>query len=378
MTDQKPLLSVILPCRNEEQALPFCLAQIKEVFKNHNLTGEIIVSDSSADKSSEIAKEFGAVLVKHDKVGYGIAYLEGFKLAQGKYLFLADADGTYDFNEIPKFLDCLRQGYDLVIGNRFAGKMEKGAMPWSHRYLGNPVLSAIFRKFFKAKIIDVHCGLRAITKEALVKLNLKTTGMEFASEMMVKAAKRKLKIKELPIDYFARRGKSKLKPLADAWRHLRFMLLYSPFFLFFLPGAILFILGLALLLLLSLKNIEIVGLKLQYHWLLAASLLTITGYQLIIFALFAKTYAITHLGEEDKFINKLHRHINIESGILAGLVFGLIGGLVYLSMFWQWLHSGFGELSNISESIFALTFIIIGIQTIFSAFILSILGIKEE
>lgn len=374
----QPKLSVILPCRNEEKALGQCLKDIKAVLAANQINGEIIVSDSSTDQSPQIAKQFGVILVKHDKIGYGTACLEGFKAAQGQYLFLADADGSYDFTEIPKFLKELKSGYNLVIGNRFAGKMEKGAMPWANRYLGNPILSGMFRLFFRTKIIDVHCGMRAINQEALAKFNLQTTGMEFASEMVVKAARKGLKIKELPINYYRRQGNSKLKPLVDAWRHLRFMLLYSPLFLFFLPGVVLFILGLIPLFLLNFFEITIFGFRLQYHWLFLASLLTIAGYQLIIFALFAKTYAITNLGESSSSISWLHHHINIETGILAGFLIGLLGGIIYLFIFWQWLQSNFGGLNYLKESIIALTLIIIGIQTVFSSFMLSILGIKEK
>jgi len=233
--NNEPEISVILPCRNEEQALPFCLKQIKETIKKNNLSAEIIVSDSSTDKSPEIANRENLVLVKHDKEGYGMAYLEAFKIAKGKYIFMADADGTYDFGEIPNFIRYLKEGYDLVLGNRFAGEIEKGAMPLQNKYLGNPILSGILRFFFKTKIKDSQSGMRAITKKALQKLNLQTAGMEFASETIIKALKNNLKIKEIPINYYKRKGLSKLRPFSDAWKHIRFMLLYSPLFLFFIP-----------------------------------------------------------------------------------------------------------------------------------------------
>lgn len=220
-------LSIILPCRNEELALPLCLKEIKETLKKHKINAEIIVSDSSIDNSPEIAKQFHTKLIKHNKKGYGIAYLEAFKHAKGQYYFLADCDGSYEFSEIPKFLNLLEQGNDLVIGNRFQGNIQKNAMPLSHKYLGNPILSWLFRILFNSKIKDTHCGMRAISKKALDKLQLKSTGMEFASEMLIKAEENHLIIKEVPINYRTRRGESKLKSISDGLRHLKLMLSYK-------------------------------------------------------------------------------------------------------------------------------------------------------
>lgn len=370
-------LSIILPCRNEEQALPNCLEQIKSVIKKHKINAEIIVSDSSIDKSPEIAKKHRVRLVKHDKEGYGIAYLEGFKQAKGKYIFMADADCTYDFNEIPVFLKDLRQGYDFVIGNRFARKMNKEVMSFSHRYIGNPILSGILRFFFGTTIKDSHCGMRAISRKALDKLNLRTTGMEFASEMIIKAIKNKLKIKEIPIKYYKRKGQTKLKTVSDGWRHLRFMLLYSPLFLFFIPGLILFLIGFETMLWLYFGSPQILGIKLFHHPMFFSALLIIIGYQLIIFALFTKTYSITHLGEEP-VIDRLYKLITIERASLIGIIIAGLGAVIYLWIFFKWLNTGFGELNEIKNSIVALTLLTLGIQTIFSSFMLSILGIKEK
>ena len=338
-------ISIILPCQNEAEALPFCLKQIKKTINENNLSAEIIVSDSSTDKSPEIARSEGAMLVKHDKDGYGIAYLEAFKIAKGKYIFMADADGTYDFKEIPNFLKYLRQDYDFVIGDRFSGKMEKGAMPYSHK-LGNPLLSGALRLFFGTAIKDSHCGMRAISKKSLKILNLQTTGMEFASEMVIKSLKNNLKIKELPINYSKRMGASKLKPMADSWKHMRFMLLYSPLFLFFIPGFFMIVLGSAVYF---------------FNALFFSSLLIISGYQLIIFSMFAKTYSITHLKEESASMNKIYKYLTIERASIFGIIIVLLGIL----------------MGN-KNSIIALTLITMGIQTIFSSFMLSILSIKEK
>jgi len=346
MKNERPEISIILPCRNEQEALPFCLAQIKKTIKENNLSAEIIVSDSSTDKSPEIARSDPAViLLKHDEEGYGAAYLEAFKIAGGKYIFMADADGTYEFSEIPRFIKFLKNDYDFAIGNRFAGKMERNSMPFLHR-LGNPLLSGILRLFFGTKISDSHCGMRAIKKSAIKVLNLQTTGMEFASEMVIKAIKNGLKIKELPINYKKRIGCSKLKPMADSWKHMRFMLLYSPLFLFFIPGIFLMSLGAELYLL-------------SHPFF--SSLLIIAGYQLVIFSVFAKTYAIIHLKEKSKFMDKIYRYLTIERASVLGILVILIGAIFYFP-----------------APIIALTLAIAGIQTIFSSFMLSILSIKEE
>jgi len=374
---KNPELSIILPCRNEEKALPDCLSKIKSVIKKHKINAEIIVSDSSIDESPEIARKHKARLVKHDKEGYGIAYLEGFKAARGDYIFMADADCTYDFNEIPNFLKYLREGYEFVIGNRFAYKMHKGAMTWTHKYIGNPVLSWILRLFFGTTVSDSHCGMRAISREALDKLNLRTIGMEFASEMIVKAVKNNLKIKQLPIEYYVRVGKTKLNTVNDGWRHLRFMLLYSPLFLFFIPGLVMFFIGIETMLWFYFGSPEILGLKLFFHPMFLSALLIIVGYQLIIFSFFAKTYAITHLRDENVFIEKLYKFITIEKASFLGIVITFLGGIIYLWIFFRWINTGFGELDEIKNSIVALTLLTVGIQTVFSSFMLSILGIKE-
>jgi len=380
----KPEISIILPCKNEQRALPYCLKQIKQVIQKYKINTEIIISDSSIDNSPKIVKAFiknnlnlNIRLIKHNKQGYGNAYLEAFKYSKTKYLFLADCDGTYDFNEIPSFLKQLKQGYDFVIGNRFAYKLKKNTMPWSHKYIGNPILSSLLKLFFKTSIKDSHCGMRAITKQALDKLNLQTTGMEFASEMIIKALKNNLKIKQLPIYYKKRIGNSKLNPFADAWRHLRFMLLYSPLFLFFIPGLIFFLIGFETMLWFYFSSSQILGIKFYFHPMFISSLLTITGYQIIFFSLFAKTYAIIHLNEKSPFEN-FYKFLTIEKASIIGIIFILFGTIIYLTILIKWIKSGFGSLNQVKNSILALTLIIIGMQTIFSSFMLSILGIKEK
>ena len=376
--NKNPELSIILPCLNEAQALGLCLAKIKKVIEKNNLDAEIIVVDNgSTDNSCEIAIERQANLIHEKERGYGAAYLKGFETAKGKYLFLADSDGSYDFNEIPRFVEQLREGCDFVIGNRFKGKIEKGAMSWPRRYIGNPTLSGVLRLFFKAKIYDAHCGMRALTKSSIKILNLRTSGMEFASEMVIKAIKNGLKIKELPINYYKRIGKSKLKSFADGWRHLRFMLLYSPLYLFFIPGFLLFLFGAASMFWLYFGSPEILGMRFQYHPMFPSALLVIIGYQLIIFSLFAKTYAITHLKDKPIF-DRFYKYIAIEKAGTAGILMGVLGLSIYIIILLKWINSGFGELKEVKNSILALTLIAVGTQTIFSSFMLSILGIKEK
>jgi len=376
-TKNTPEISIILPCRNEEAALGYCLKQIREVIKKHRMRAEIIVSDSSSDDSPNIARGHGAQLIRHNKEGYGIACLEGFSYAKGKYIFMADADGTYDFNEIPGFVTHLKNGYDLVLGNRTGGKIFPGAMPWHHRHFGNPMLSYFLRLCFRTKIHDPQTGMRAIKRESLDRLNLRARGMEFASEMLVKSFKNNLKIKEIPIHYYPRIGESKLRSFRDGWRHLRFMLLYSPFYLFFLPGLILFLLGFISLTLFYLTDPEILGIVLYFHPMFLSSLLLIVGYQAMIFALFAKIYTVNHLGEKSLFMVKFLRLFTLEKASFGGGLLVLSGLAIAVLIFSNWIKSGFASLEEAPNFILSLTLLVLGIQTIFSAFMMSILGIKK-
>ena len=375
----KPELSIVLPCRNEEKAIGFCIHSIKKVLKEHNIQGEIIVSDSSIDNSPVIARKLGAQVIKHNKKGYGIACLEGCKAAKGSYIILADADGTYDFNNIPKFLHYLYTGYDFVIGNRFKGSIQKGAMPFLHRYIGNPLLSGLLKLFFNAKINDAHCGMRAITKKALDKLNLKTTGMEFASEMVLKAVQEKLRIKEIPINYHKRKEKSKLNSFSDGWRHLRFMLMYAPNYLFILPGISLILLGTMIMTLLLMGPIKINDFTLYTHPMIIGSFLTIVGYQIVNLGVYARTYAIsTGLKKKDTFVDLLAKYITFESGVMLGAIIILISLILGLHILLGWISEGFPALSKINNLIVILTLGVIGVQTLFSSFFLSIMLIEKK
>ncbi|MBI2667486.1 glycosyltransferase family 2 protein [Candidatus Woesearchaeota archaeon] len=371
------LVSVVLPCRNEEETIGRCIKTIKEVFKRDKIEGEIIVSDSSTDKSYEIAKSLGVRVIKHNKIGYGNAYIEAFKHTKGKYVVMGDSDETYNFYDIPKFLKELRN-YDLVIGDRFNGLIHKNAMDPLHRYLGNPLLGYTLRHFFKINVQDPHSGFRAIKKEKLDRLNLKANGMEFASEMIIKAHKNGLKIKEIPINYYPRKGRSKLNPFRDGWRHLRLMLLYSPDYLFLVPGLLLFLFGSIFTSALLFGPINLFGIILDIHPMILSSLLTILGYQIILLGLYAKTYAVIHLKEKDELVNLINKYINLERGSLVGLLIISIGVIMGIKIFYIWSRTNFGALDQIRPAIFILTLIVIGIQTIFSSFLLSILGLEQE
>lgn len=377
-------VSIIIPCLNEEKGIVFCLEEVIGTIKKNNLDAEIIVIDNnSTDGTARIVSDYqkkfaNLVLVEEETEGYGSAYLKGFSVSNGKYIFMADGDGTYDFSLIPDFVAKLKNGFDLVVGNRFATANIKKAMPWHHRIIGNPFLSFLVRVFFGAKIKDVHCGMRAITREAFEAIDLNTTGMEFASEMVIKVAKRGLKIGEIDIAYRKRFGESKLRSFSDGWRHLRFILLYSPLLLFLLPGLIIGGLGLAGLIIFYFGNPNLFGLNFYIHPMFVFSVMIILGYQLIAFAGFSKIYAISHLGDRHALIESLFKRITIERAGILGLLIILSGVAIYLFILAKWLISDFGQLNEIKNSIVALTMLVVGVQTLFSAFMFSTLGIKSK
>ncbi|MBN2854325.1 glycosyltransferase family 2 protein [Patescibacteria group bacterium] len=381
--NKKPVLTIILPCLNEENSISFCLDQIYSL-RNKLPSFELIVVDNDSDDNSyQIIKNksfsFSEIkLIKEAKRGYGSAYQAGFALAQGSYVFMTDADGSYDFFEIVNFIKELDNGADLVMGNRFSGGMKKGSMPFLHRYFGNPILSYLVRLFFKVKIKDVHCGSRAITLESYKKLKLQTSGMEFASEMIIKASRNKLKIKELAISYNPRLGASKLNSFRDGWRHLRFILLYSPLLLFLLPGLIFFITGLSLMFLFYFFDPSFFGLKFDFHPFFIFSALTLIGYQLIIFAAFSKVYAINHLGDKDLRIEKMFKKLTIEKIAPLGILVALIALTIFIFIFLNWIRNDAGLFNQVKNSLVALTLMVIGVETFFSSFIFSIIGIEKK
>jgi glycosyltransferase involved in cell wall biosynthesis len=379
MTDQSPLISVILPCLNEEKTIELCIKKIKKAFDDQQITFEIIVCDNgSTDRSASIAKELGAIVVHEPKRGYGSAYITGLNQAQGQFLLMGDADDTYDFLEIPKFIDALSQGYDFVIGNRFKGNIHQRAMPWMNRYIGNPILSGLCRIFFHTTIADFHCGLRGMTREAYTKLNLKCLGMEFATEMIVEALQKNLRIKEIPIDYHPRLGQSKLSPALDAWRHMRFMLLFCPTWLYLIPGSMALLIGTALMIKSMTGPFYFLGHQWDFHVTVFAALLTIAGYQVLHLGLFAKTFAMQQgYLNHDRPMSFLFKNFTLETGLLIGLILFTVGLGINLSIFVEWWQLSFGSLFRIREAILAMTMMVIGIQTIFSSFFLSLLLMKR-
>ena len=366
-------VSVILPTMNEEAAVAKIIHQIKETLDQIGTSYEIIVVDKSNDKTPEIARNLGAKVIRQKRKGYGDAYLEGFKVAKGKYIVMMDADGSYDPREIPRFLEMLRKGkIDFVVGTRLKGEIKPGAMLWLHRYIGNPLLTKALNFFFKMGISDAHCGFRAIKREALQKLPLKCRGMEFASEMVIEAAKAGLRIGEVPITYYPRIGESKLHSFKDGWRHLRLMLLYSPSYLFLLPGLFLILIGFGLLTYTYNTN------PLRMHTMILGSLLTIVGFQVINFGISGKIYAVKEgLDRPDRITKFFMRYSILEEGLVLGRILFIVGLVLGVRIFLKWRVAGYGELFEIRSAIIVLTLIALSIQLIFFSFFISSLMLKE-
>jgi glycosyltransferase involved in cell wall biosynthesis len=373
-----PQISVVIPCLDEEAAVGAVVDQAWEGIDRSGRSGEVIVVDNgSTDDSAEIAARHGATVVYEPRRGYGRAYLTGIAQARGDYLVMADADGTYPVQELGAFVDALESGSDLVLGSRFEGQIHEGAMPWSNRWIGNPILTGMLNRLFGVRVSDAHCGMRAVRRTALEILDLHSTGMEFASEMVFKASRRKLAVSELPIDYFARTGESKLSRMGDGWRHIRFMLLYSPSWLFFVPGFLMLLLGIAGMLLLASGPVDVFGRTWQIHTMLALVALTLMGAQVIQLGLFARTYALTHFREHDVLLERLRRRIRLEHGLLLGLGLVIAGGGVLLTIFLRWAHGGFGALGDEYPTALGVTLVGLGVQTIFGSFFIGLLTMRS-
>jgi glycosyltransferase involved in cell wall biosynthesis len=366
--------SVILPCKDEEDTIGIC---IKKAFKTLGKNAEVIVIDNNShDKSAKIALSQGAIVIKEQVQGYGAALLAGFNAAKGEYIIMCDADATYDLEEIPKLLK--HKSCDIVIGNRFNRQMRKGAMTFMHKYIGNPLLSFTLRTFFKTKTKDTHSGFRLIKKSALERLKLTSKGMEIASEMLLKAAKLRMKVKEVPISYHKRRGQSKMNSFSDGWKHLRLMLLYSPNYLYLIPGFTSLIIGLAIMISLLLGPLKIGAFQFTLHPMFIGSLFAIFGYQIILLWLFSRIYMKTYFDDNDKKIRNILKVLTLEKGLLLGTIIFIVGLIININTLVIWIRSSFGPLYDIKTSIFGLTLILIGLQTIFSSFYMSILGMKNE
>lgn len=381
-------LSIVIPCLNEADTLETCIEKAQRAMKEHSISGEIIVADNgSTDGSQAIGARLGARVVPVEAKGYGNALMGGIAAARGKFVIMGDADDSYDFLEVPKFVDRLREGFDLVQGCRLpagGGTVKPGAMPFSHRWLGNPMFSAMARRWFGAPIHDVYCGLRGFTKAHYESLNQRCTGMEFATEMIIKSSLYKVKISEVPITLHPDGRKAHaphLKTFRDGWRTLRFFLMYSPRWLFVVPGALLILLGLVGYGL-AMPGVTLRGAKFDAHTLLFASLFILCGYQSILFAVFTKTFAMREgLMPEDKRFMRFFEVIDLERGLLiagAALVIGigLLAGAVD-----QWFSVGFGPLDYSRTMRWVIpgsTLTALGVQTLLSSFFVSILGMGRR
>jgi glycosyltransferase involved in cell wall biosynthesis len=378
-------VSIVLPCLNEAETLGTCIAQIRETFAQAGIAGEVVVADNgSIDGSLEIAAVLGARVIQIPEKGYGSALLGGIKSARGEFVIMGDSDGSYDFHDIPKFVAELRRGNDLVMGNRFRGGIRAGAMPALHRYLGNPVLTWLGRRFFQSHCGDFHCGLRGFRRHAVDRMDLQTTGMEFASEMVVKATLFGMRVAEVPTT-LSPDGRSRpphLRSWRDGWRHLRFLLMYSPRWLFLYPGLLLMLLGGVVSLLLLPGPRRVGNIVLDIHTLLYAVLAVLVGFQALLFAIFTKVFAITAgLLPEDQRLSKLFKVFRLETGLGAGLLLQAagVGCAVYSVLLWN--GRGFGSMDPASLMrvvASAVALILLGVEITLASFFLSILGLKRK
>jgi glycosyltransferase involved in cell wall biosynthesis len=378
-------VTILMPCLNEAETIQICISKATGWLQSCNVHGEVLVADNgSTDQSRDLAEKAGARVVAVPRRGYGNALLGGIRAARGKHIIMGDCDDSYDFSDLTAFLEQLRAGNDLVMGNRFAGGIAKGAMPALHRYLGNPVLTRVGRIFFRSRCGDFHCGLRGFKRASILALDLRTTGMEFASEMVVKATLHGLRIAEVPTT-LRPDGRSRsphLKSWRDGWRHLRFLLMYSPRWLFFYPGLALMGIGTVLSCLLLFGPLHIGTVVFDVHTLLYAAIAVILGFQCAAFAVFTKVFAISEkLLPEDPRMHKLSRFANLETGLIGGVLLFLIGiaGAVYSLVSWE--ITGFGTMEpgqTLRIVIPSVTFLTIGFQIILYSFFLSILSLKRK
>jgi hypothetical protein len=380
-------LTILMPCLNEAETIAQCIEKARRGIARAGVPGEILIADNgSTDGSQAIAEKLGARVAPVKEKGYGNALRGGIAAARGKWILMGDADDSYDFSEADRFVKKFQEGYDLVMGCRLpvaGGTIMAGAMPWKNRWIGNPVLSFIGRLFFRCPAHDFHAGLRAFSKDALEKMELQTTGMEFASEMVIKATLKKFRIAEVPITLHPD-GRSRpphLKPWRDGWRHLRFMLIYSPRWLFLMPGLLLSVLGILLSAVLTIQDVPLGGIHLDVGTLMMACMAVVVGFQLVAFAFFTKVFAIAEgLLPEDPKLTGMFKVFTLEKGIVASLLVLLGGVAMLLRALWLWQHVHFGSLpsteDNLRRLIPAGTLIVLGIQGVFSSFFMSVLGLK--
>ena len=367
-------VSVVIPCLDEAETIAECVTSARSVLDENHFEGEVIVVDNgSTDGSGDLARAAGAVVVDEPRRGYGSAYLAGLAAAKGDYIVMIDADLTYDFREIPSFVKELDDGAELVVGNRMGG-LQPGAMPWLSR-VGNPILSGFLNALHRTSIQDAHCGMRAVRRSVLPALNLRTVGMEFASEMVIRATREKLDVREIPIELHPRVGESKLSPFRDGWRHLRLILVYNPNFLFIVPGAVMLVVG-TLVSLLVFLGVPILGRDLQIHSLIIGCLLVLLGVQAIGLGLCARAYGVYFISNKDEVFLRLRARFKLEHGLLLAVAVALAGIALFGYVFGKWAAEGFGELHEAEAAVLAATLIAIAAQIFFTSFLLSILGLR--
>jgi glycosyltransferase involved in cell wall biosynthesis len=377
-------VSVVIPCLNEEHTVGTCVAKARHAIEKLGTTGEVIVVDNgSTDRSAQVAEAAGARVVREDRRGYGQAYLSGFAAAHGRYLVMGDADDTYDFSDLSGFILPLRDGHDMVMGTRIRGRIEPGAMPWHHRWIGVPILTAVLNVLFRAGISDAHCGLRSITAAAVQRLRLRTTGMEFASEMIIKAARDGLRIAEVPttLGKGGRPGKPHLRSFRDGWRHLKMMFMLSPTWLFLVPGAVLLGSGVLLMLATARGPFTLGGILFDYHWMILGSLCMVLGFNIVNIGFFARIFALSEGFEDrDPLVARLFARFDLERGLILGTVLTLLGLALDVKILVEWIVNdfSFGGETRIRPALVALTFLVLGVQIVFSSFFYSILGTERR
>jgi glycosyltransferase involved in cell wall biosynthesis len=369
-------VSVVIPCLNEAGTIAECVRRARGVLAEMGGEGEVVVVDNgSVDGSATLAREAGATVIEEPRRGYGRAYLTGFAASSGDDVVMIDADLTYDFAEIPRFVELLDAGAQLVMGNRMRS-IQPGAMSILSR-IGNPILSGFLNLLHSTPVADAHCGMRAVRREALAELELGSTGMEFASEMVIRASKLNLDVQELPIKLHVRGGESKLAPFRDGWRHLRLILIYSPDALFIVPGALMNLLG-VLIAAIVLSGVTVFGRALYVHTLIGASALVIVGTQIIGLGLCGRAYAVYAMGERDRWIERMQGRVRLEHGLLFGLAVASSGLAVGGVVVGIWIRHRFGSLGEEQLAIVAMTLLITGIQIFFTSFLLSLLGLRRR
>jgi glycosyltransferase involved in cell wall biosynthesis len=370
-------VTVVIPCLNEEAAVGATVDQAWEGIAASGRPGEVIVVDNgSTDRSAEIAGEHGAIVVREERPGYGSAYLAGLAQARGEFIVMGDADETYPLRDLAPFVDRLAGGDDLVMGSRFEGTIHGEAMPWLNRHVGNPILTGLLNVLFGVTVSDAHCGMRAVRRDALTTLDLHSTGMEFASEMVFKGFRRGLTVSEIPIDYYPRVGESKLNRFGDAWRHVKFMLLYSPSWLYFVPGGVLLFLGLAGAIALAAGPVTIFGRPWQIHTMFACIAAILLGTQILELGVFARAFAASHLGETDRLIEWARGRITLEHGLAFGGIVLLSGLVTLVTIFVNWALGGFGALSHEYATALGFTLLAVGTQVMLGSFFVSLLTMQ--